>query len=141
MKLIDSNLLLYSVNPSAARHELARDWLEGELSKGSRLLFPWLSLAAFVRISTAQASVANPLTADQAISLVEDWLEPDGSIVPVPDSNHLARWQSLIEATGTGGNIVNDAHIAAIALQYNATVVSFDNDFARFPGVAWELPS
>ena len=46
----------------------------------------------------------------------------------------------MLRATGRGGNLVNDAHLAALALQYDATVISYDNDFGRFPGVRWERP-
>jgi predicted nucleic acid-binding protein len=34
-----------------------------------------------------------------------------------------------------------DHHLAALALQDDATVVSYDNDFSRFPGVRWQRPS
>jgi hypothetical protein len=38
------------------------------------------------------------------------------------------------------GNLVSDAHLAAIALEHGATVYSTDHDFARFPGVAHVNP-
>jgi uncharacterized protein len=50
------------------------------------------------------------------------------------------RVEQMLAATGPGGNLVNDAHLAALALQYDAAVVSFDNDFSRFPGVSWDRP-
>ena len=46
----------------------------------------------------------------------------------------------MLAETGSAGNLVNDAHVAALALQYDATVVTYDNDFGRFPGVRWERP-
>ncbi|MGH9295407.1 MAG: PIN domain-containing protein, partial [Acidimicrobiales bacterium] len=46
----------------------------------------------------------------------------------------------LVAETGTGGNLTNDAHLAALALQHKADIVSFDNDFGRFPGVQWHRP-
>ena len=39
-----------------------------------------------------------------------------------------------------GGNRVNDAHLAALAVEHRCTIVSFDHDFARFDGVTWEMP-
>jgi uncharacterized protein len=41
---------------------------------------------------------------------------------------------------GTGGNLVNDAHLAALAVEHRAGIVSYDNDFSRFDGVSWETP-
>jgi predicted nucleic acid-binding protein len=32
-------------------------------------------------------------------------------------------------------------HLAAIAIEQNATLVSFDRGFARFSELRWELPS
>ena len=58
-----------------------------------------------------------------------------------PDRRHLDRVAVLLNATGRGGNLVNDAHLGALALQYDATVISYDNDFGRFPGVRWERPT
>jgi predicted nucleic acid-binding protein len=46
----------------------------------------------------------------------------------------------LLESAGAGGNLVNDAHLAALALEHGADVVSFDRDFARFEGVRWIMP-
>ena len=52
----------------------------------------------------------------------------------------LARCETC-SATGTGGDLVSDAHLAALAMQYDATVISYVNDFSRFPGVRWQRPT
>jgi toxin-antitoxin system PIN domain toxin len=140
MKLVDTNVLVYATDRSAAHHEQARTWLEGALTRGERVLFPWLSLVGFIRIMTHRSIMSNPLTGDQAAEIVDQLLSAPGSVVAVPDRDHLGRMRELLVATATGGNIVNDAHLAAIALQYDASVVTFDNDFSRFAGVRWEAP-
>jgi predicted nucleic acid-binding protein len=48
--------------------------------------------------------------------------------------------RNLLAPLGTGGNLVNDAHLAALAIEHRCSIVSFDNDFGRFPGVTWEPP-
>jgi hypothetical protein len=56
--------------------------------------------------------------------------------VPIePTRQHLPLLRGLLARAGTAGNLVNDAHLAALALEYGATVVTFDRDFARFEGV------
>jgi predicted nucleic acid-binding protein len=35
---------------------------------------------------------------------------------------------------------VNDVHLAALAIEHRGVVVSFDRDFERFDGLAWQLP-
>lgn len=32
------------------------------------------------------------------------------------------------------------AHLAALAVEHKATVVTYDSDFGRFPGVSWRRP-
>jgi len=39
-----------------------------------------------------------------------------------------------------GGNLVSDAHLAALAIEHRCGILSFDNDFVRFPGVDWTVP-
>ena len=57
-----------------------------------------------------------------------------------PTRRHLPLLRGLLTRSGTAGNLVGDAHLAAIALEHDATVVSFDRDFARFAGVRCALP-
>jgi predicted nucleic acid-binding protein len=40
-----------------------------------------------------------------------------------------------LKASGTGGNLTSDAHLAAIAIEHGFTVCSTDSDFKRFPGL------
>ena len=52
----------------------------------------------------------------------------------------MAHLRRLLEAVGVGGNLVPDAHLAAIAIEYQAELHSNDADFARFPGLRWRNP-
>lgn len=38
------------------------------------------------------------------------------------------------------GNLIQDAYLAAIALEHNCTYVTTDSDYARFPGLRWRHP-
>lgn len=40
-------------------------------------------------------------------------------------------------ATGVGGNLVSDAHLATLAIEHGADLCSYDSDFSRFPGLRW----
>ena len=52
-----------------------------------------------------------------------------------PGPGHWQVLYNLIRATGTGGNLTSDAHIAAMAIESGASVYSADYDFRRFPGL------
>jgi len=46
----------------------------------------------------------------------------------------------LIRHVGVAGNLSTDAHLAALAIEYQAELVSNDRDFGRFPGLRWFNP-
>ncbi len=141
MKLVDANVLLYAVNNAETRHEVSKAWLDGAMAGHETVLFPWICLLAFLRLATHPAVFPHPLSRGDALDIVDQWLAQPNALTPQPDRNHAPLLRKLLAATGRGGNLVNDAHIAALAIQHRAVVITFDNDFARFPGVSWEQPS
>jgi len=54
-----------------------------------------------------------------------------------PGDRHAELLLHLLETVGAGGNLTTDAHLAALAMEYQAELVSTDTDFARFPGLRW----
>ena len=42
-------------------------------------------------------------------------------------------------ARGRGGNLVSDAHIAALAIEHRAELGTFDRDFEQFAGLRMSL--
>jgi toxin-antitoxin system PIN domain toxin len=95
---------------------------------------------AFVRLSTRATVFTNPLTAEQALDLVDEWLALPPVTVVHPGRRHAAILRELLSAVGTAGNLVSDAHLAALAIEHGAELCSCDADFSRFPGVRWVDP-
>lgn len=140
MNLIDANVLLYSVDRGAAHHAVAREWLDHALSGRETVLLPWICLLAFLRLSTQPRVYEKPLGVDQALDTVDLWLGQPNVTVPTPDKGHVRRMRELLAGVGRGGNLINDAYLAALAIQHDAIIVTFDVDFARFDGVRWTRP-
>ncbi|WCC80377.1 PIN domain-containing protein [Cutibacterium equinum] len=133
MLLVDANVLVYATNTSAQHHEAARAWLLEELNSGTEVVgMPWVSLLGFIRVCTHPRILENPLTAEQAMSVVNAWLSHPRVVTPEPSARHGALLAGLLVKAGTAGNLTNDAHLAALALELNATMVTFDRDFGRF---------
>ncbi len=84
--------------------------------------------------------MTHPLTSAEAMATVDAWLGARSAQVLHPGPQHARLLTELLEAVGVAGNLVNDAHLAALALEHKAVVVSFDSDFERFPSVRWERP-
>jgi toxin-antitoxin system PIN domain toxin len=140
VKVTDVNLLLYAVDSSSPRHPAARQWLEAQLSGVETFALPVSVLLAFVRLSTQARIFSSPFTPDEAFDVVEGWLAQPCATTIAPGDRHLALVRELLEPFGAAGNLVSDAHLAALALEHGAELCSADTDFARFPRVRWSNP-
>jgi uncharacterized protein len=140
VKLPDVNLLLYAVDESSARHELARAWVEEQLSGAETFAFAWVVLLAFIRLTTSSRVFQSPLTTSAALDLVDSWLAQPCVTVVHPTSRHTPVLRQLLEPLGTAGNLTTDAHLAALAIEHGAELCSTDMDFTRFAGLRWTNP-
>jgi uncharacterized protein len=140
VQVVDANVLLYAVNTDAAHHDRARRWLDDALGGAEAVGFSWVALLAFLRLSTRPGLFPQPLSIEEASAVIEHWLAQPAARVLQPPAAHLATLSGLLQRTGTGANLVNDAHLAALAVDHGAGIVSFNRDFARFPGVRWAEP-
>jgi uncharacterized protein len=140
MKIVDANVLLYAVNSSAEHHRASRNWLDGALSGADIVGLAWLPLLAFARLTTKHGLFPQPLHPDDAMAQIRDWCAAPGALLINPTPRHADVLSDLLAKVGTGGNLVNDGHLAALAIEHRASVVSYDSDFARFDGVRWDVP-
>jgi uncharacterized protein len=138
--IVDANVLLYAVDVGSPFHKSAKHWLETSFSQPTRIGLPWASLLAFQRISTHPRASARPLSPGRAWSFVADWLDADATWVPVPGDRHAEIIRDLIAAGDLRGNLVTDAHLAALAIEHGVGICSTDSDFARFPQITWVNP-
>jgi toxin-antitoxin system PIN domain toxin len=138
--IVDANVLLYAVDSATTHHEPARIWLDASLGGTEAVGLAWIALLAFVRIGTNPSILPNPMSADDAMGQVERWLAAPSAVVPNPTARHASLLRGLLRDSGTSGNLTTDAHLAALALEHGADIVSYDRDFRRFAGVKHRLP-
>ena len=139
MVVVDVNVLIYAVDEDSPLHEPAHSWIDEAMSGREPVGFAWSVLLAFIRLTTSPAIFPHPLTPGQAVDVVRGFIGRSTSVLLEPGIRHLDLIHGLLTETGPAGNLVNDAHLAALALAHGARVVTFDNDFERF-GVPWERP-
>lgn len=138
--LVDANILLFAVDAQSPHHRKATAWLTEQLNGPRRVAFPWLSLAAFLRISTNPRASQRPLAPEDAWRHLQDWLACDNAWVPNPTERHAEVFGGLITKYDLRGNLVTDAQVAALAIEHGLTVCSADTDFARFEEIRWVDP-
>lgn len=133
--LVDSNVLIYAAYTRARHHDVAKRWLESALSGSDPVLFTWVSLLGFVRISTNRSAFVSPLSTTRAFEYVDEWLAAPPATIAEPGARHGTLLKQLLSPIGSAGNLTTDAHLAAIAVEHGVPIVSFDNDFDRFEAV------
>jgi toxin-antitoxin system PIN domain toxin len=138
--LVDANLLLYAYDPDSPQHAASRQWLETVLSGSGLVRFAWLTLWAFVRISTNAQVFVKPLSAAEAQAAVESWLEQPNAGIIEPGDRHLELFGGLLRDGQASAALVMDAALAAIAIEHGATLCSTDQDFSRFADLDWLNP-
>ena len=141
MVVADANVLLYAVDTASAHHEEALEWLEGSLSGAEAVGLAWTALLAFIRVGTNRAILPNALSADEATAQVQAWLGAPAAVVVEPTPRHAEVLRGLLLESGTAGNLTSDAHLATLAIEHGAELVSYDRDFGRFRGLRHRLPS
>lgn len=140
MILVDANVLLYAYDAASPRHEAARRWWEARLSEPASVGLAWATLLAFFRIGTHPRVFEAPLSLDEARERVRSWLERPMVTVLVPGPRHWSILDALLGEARATGNLVPDAHLAALAMEHGAVLCSTDRDFARFDGLDWRDP-
>jgi uncharacterized protein len=140
VKLPDVNLFLYAVDEASPRYEPARAWVQETLSGSETVALAWTMLVGFVRLSTRGNLFEQPLEVEEALDLIDGWLEQPCTTVVHPTERHSAVLRELLAPLGTAGNLTNDAHLAALAIEHGALLCSCDADFSRFPGLRWVDP-
>lgn len=136
----DLNLLVYAYNSDAPLHKEAKTWWESLMNGNDQVSIPWVVSCGFVRLMTNPRVLQFPMASKDALDDVSTWFDLPHVSPISPGTQHIAVLKRLLEEAGVGANLVTDAHIAAIAIEYQAEVHSNDSDFARFSGLNWRNP-
>jgi toxin-antitoxin system PIN domain toxin len=138
--LVDANVLLYAEDSLSPYHDTARAWWDAQLSGMLPVCLCWTVLTAFIRIGTNRRVFERPLSLKDAIQRVQSWIDHPCTRLIHPTERHWQVLQELLEQGQAVGNLVSDAHLAALAIEHGCQLYSTDSDFARFPKLKWRNP-
>lgn len=140
MIVLDVNLLLYAYDVGSLKHREARSCLERLLSSNDLVGIPWQTVSAFLRIVTNQRLFQRPCTLEEAVKVIEFWLEQPNVRFLSPGDQHWSILRKVLIDGQVRGPLVSDAQLAALTMEYGGELYSTDRDFARFPGLRWKNP-
>jgi len=135
--LPDVNVLLYAFRPDGENHGAYRNWLEdlvnGEMAYG---MSPQV-LASVIRIATHPRIFARPDRLIEVLAFASAILEQPHCQIIEPGPRHWGIFTALCRRANTNGNLVQDAWLAALAIESGCEWITTDRDFARFEGLRW----
>jgi toxin-antitoxin system PIN domain toxin len=138
--VLDANILLYAYDSASTLHAKARSWIEEILSGEEPVALPWQTITAFLRIVTNPRFPGVRLTAEDALQIVEEWLDRQNVRILIPGDSHWALLKHNMVAGQVRGPLVSDADLAAITIEFGGILHTTDRDFARFPDLRWTNP-
>jgi hypothetical protein len=141
MMLPDVNVLIYAFRKDVPQHPVCRAWLDSTILSDARFGISPLALAAVVRITTQSRAYQKPSSLDEAFGFCKDILDQPNCQIVEPQERHWGIFERLCRETDTRGPRVTDAWFAALAIEWGCEWVTLDRDFARFPGLKWQVPA
>jgi uncharacterized protein len=130
---LDVNILLYASDRASDRHVRARSLVETCAAGPEILCLTWPTLMSYLRIATHTRIFASPLSPDEALGNV-------AALIGLPHVRAISELDGFLNAykhvageIPARGNLVPDAHVAAILFQHGVrTIYSNDRDFRKF---------
>jgi len=140
VKLLDVNVLVYAFRADVDRHREAAGWLADLITTGEHFAVSRLALAAMVRITTNRRTFKEPSSLPDAFGFCDDLLANANCTLIEPSAAHWDIFRRLCVKTDTMGPTTTDAWYAALAIEHDCEFITYDSDFARFPGLRWRRP-
>jgi len=140
MILPDVNVLVYAFRSDAAHHKRSKQWLDAIVADDTQFGISPLTLSAVVRITTNRRVFEKPSGIDEAFGYCGDLLAQPHCEIVEPGDRHWQIFERLCIDTNTRGPRVTDAWFAALAIERGCTWITYDRDYARFPGLSWQEP-
>jgi hypothetical protein len=134
----DANILIYCLREEAPGHPACLRWLKTLTQLGEPLALCELVEIAFLRITTLPSLRIAPI--DAALEFWNDLKRYPETLRLVPGARHGEIFQKLVRSHRLTGNDLNDAWLAALAIEHDATLVTADVGFARFSGLHTSNP-
>jgi uncharacterized protein len=138
--LPDVNVLVYAHRRDAERHDEYRAWLESSVNGPQGFGLADLVLSGFMRVVTHPRVFRTPTPLAEAMDFVRVLRERPNRVRVEPGGRHWGIFTELCRVAETRGNLVPDAYLAALAIEFGAEFITTDGDFRRFPGLSVRHP-
>jgi toxin-antitoxin system PIN domain toxin len=130
---LDVNILLYASDATSPYHGRAKAFLESSMASEEVFYLGWLTVMSYLRIATHPAIFQHPLTPTEAMVNVDTLLNLPQVRFLAEEEGFWEVYRATTEEVPTRGNLVPDAHLAALLRQHGVKrLFTRDRDFRKF---------
>jgi len=136
MRAVDTNVLVFAVITNSTQHSRALEILR-ELSEGPvAWAIPWPCIYEFLRVVTHPRVFHPPMPREDALSDLRAIISSASVVLLSETAQHAEVMDAVVRDSGATGNMIHDAHIAALCLEHGVSeLITGDRDFSRFRGL------
>lgn len=137
--MIDVNVLVYAAHVESPDHASFKQWLDELVASDRPFGVPEVVLCNVMRVLTLPKPWRRPLTNSEGLAFCNALRSAPRCLVLQPSQRHWRLFEQLCRDSGARANQVNDAYLAAFAIDHDGEWVTADRDFKMFPGLTWRL--
>jgi toxin-antitoxin system PIN domain toxin len=138
--LPDVNVLIYAFRSDSADHQRYNEWLTDTINGPAAYGIAPQVLASLIRICTHPKIFKEPTQLSQTLQFCRVLLEAPNATLVTPGDQHWSIFQAICATSKAYGNLVQDAWLAALAIESGCEWITTDNDFSRFPNLHFRRP-
>ena len=133
MRAVDTNVLVYAEITSSAHHRTARDLLASLAEGAAPWALPWPCAYEFLRVVSHPRIFHPPVPMSVAVTDLRALMTSPSLVLLRETELHRHIMEEVLEESGAAGNLVHDAHIAALCIEHGVSeLLTGDRDFDRF---------
>jgi toxin-antitoxin system PIN domain toxin len=133
VRALDTNVLVCSEITNTPHHRKARDLVRACAEGGEAWAIPWPCIYEFLRVVTHPRVFHPPVRREVALADLRAVLQSPSLVLLSETTRHAEVMDKVVRASGATGNLIHDAHIAALCLEHGVTELhTGDRDFLRF---------
>ena len=130
---IDANILIYASNQEDPHNPRAIEFLKSRARDPDLLCMTWPAIFSYLRIVTHPSIFSTPLNPEAAQENIKSLIDSPRCHTISEEPGFLDTYLGLTEHIHVRGNLVPDAHIAAILRQHGVhRIYTADTDFRKF---------
>jgi len=138
--IIDINVLVYAHREDEPNNARFAEWLSSVLRSPDPFAIPSVVGTGFIRIVTHPRIYDPPTPLARALQFIDLLRERPNHAMIEAGPRHWTIFRRLCTAARLKGADISDAHLAAIAIESGAEIISTDSGFGRFPDLRWRHP-